>query len=133
MILGVGMDLVDLASFREQLALPGSAFVEGVFTAAERRACRCKPSGDPAQHLAARFAAKEAFIKAWSSARYGLPPDRLSTVLTEIEVVQDAWGRPRLRLHGDVASVIEPRGWTTHVSLTHDGGYCAATVLLSST
>ena len=74
MILGVGVDVVDVAAFREQLADAASRFATGVFTIGERQAAASRASGDAARHLAARFAAKEAFVKAWSTARFGRPP-----------------------------------------------------------
>ena len=55
----IGVDLVAVAPFREQLDLPGSRFAE-VFTPSERRTSAGKPGTDPARHLAARFAAKKA-------------------------------------------------------------------------
>ena len=58
MILGVGLDVVDVAAFREQLELPGTAFGRA-FTARERR----EAAGvNVAERLAARWGAKEAFI-----------------------------------------------------------------------
>ena len=58
-----------------------------------------------AESLAARWAAKEAVIKAWSSTRYGHPEviDPSPVDLREIEVRTDAWGRPAIRLHGAIA------------------------------
>lgn len=130
-MIGLGLDLVDLDGFRGQLAMAGSRFEEGVFTAGERRTARSRSSKDPAQHLAARFAAKEAFIKAWSSTMWGSAPPLKEADLLEIEVVQDAWGRPALRFHGAIAEHMSRNGWRAMVSLTHDGGYAAATVMLS--
>jgi holo-[acyl-carrier protein] synthase len=129
-VLGVGLDIVDLHAFGEQLALAGSRFEQGVFTAGERRASRSRPSKDPVQHLAARFAAKEAFVKAWSCALWGRPPAMERADLQEIEVVQDAWGRPKIVLHGKVAAAVD-EAWRVHLSLSHDGGMAAATVVIS--
>jgi holo-[acyl-carrier protein] synthase len=122
------MDIVDLAAFREQLAVPGSVFVEETFTPGERRASGGRAGDDPARHLAARFAAKEAFIKAWSGSRRGHAPKLTTVDLREIEVVHDAWGRPSLELHGTLAEVVGDVA--LQVSLTHDGGYAAAVVML---
>ena len=58
------------------------------------------------QRLAARFAAKEAFLKAWSGARAGRAPALESVDLREIEVVDDGHGRPALALHGAVAAAL---------------------------
>lgn len=131
MVRGLGLDLVDLSGFAEQLGQPGSAFEAGVFTAAERRAARSRPSGDPVRHLAARYAAKEAFVKAWSATARGRPPALRTVDLSEVELVQDAWGRPALRLHGRVGEIVAEAGWDVQVSLSHDGGMAGAVVVIS--
>lgn len=130
MIVGLGLDLVDIEAFRRQLDDPATTFVTGTFTPAERRSSRAKPSRDPARHLAARFAAKEAFVKAWSVANAGRAPVVARADLQEIEVVQDAWGRPSLRLHGLIGADLESRGWRSMLSISHDGGMAAAVVVL---
>lgn len=131
MIRGLGLDVVDLAGFRAQLDVPGSTFEEATFTLAERREARLRPDDDPARHLAARYAAKEAFLKAWSGGRWGASPVLPGVDLREIEVSSDAWGRPSLRLHGVLASAVAPelRWW---VSLSHDGGVVAAVVVVDA-
>lgn len=128
MIVGVGTDLVALDAFRAQLGVPGTAFVEGTFTEGEVREARSRPDGDVGRHLAARFAAKEAFVKAWDGSNFGLPPVKHRADLREIEVVCDAWGRPSIRTHGHVAQVTV--GLLAHVSLTHDGDLASAVVVL---
>ncbi len=131
MTLGLGVDVVCLAGFRDQLADPASRFVFGVFTQQERATAAEKPGADPAPHLAGRFAAKEAFVKAWSSAHFGHPPSLGLLDLREVEVVNDAYGRPSLRLHGAVARAMERLGPVrVLVSLSHDGPVAMAQVLL---
>lgn len=120
-IVGVGVDLVHVSTFAAQLHEPGTRFAKA-FTPGERRAARAKAdtTGSEAQHLAARWAAKEAVLKAWSSTVYG-SPDVIAPAavdLREIEVRGDAWGRPAIRLHGAVAEVLA--GHTVLVSLSHD-------------
>ena len=111
---GVGVDVVGITAFAAQLEEPGTRFAR-VFTPAERRTARGE-----AQRLAARWAAKEAVVKAWSSTRFGRPevidPDHVD--LREIEVRTDAWGRPAIRLHGEVARGMD--GLTVLLSLSHD-------------
>ncbi len=118
---GVGVDVVGVSAFAEQLDQPGTRFA-GVFTPGERRTA----AGDP-QRLAARWAAKEAVIKAWSSTYAGrpdpLPRDRVD--LREIEVRTDAWGRPTIRLHGEIARGMA--AYTVLVSLSHDPAADTAT------
>src|SRR5581483_12009915 len=63
-VVGVGLDVVDVASFAEQLALPGSRFA-GFFRTGERAEIAARGGG--VVHWAARWAAKEALIKAWST------------------------------------------------------------------
>ncbi len=129
MIAGVGVDLVALPAFAAQLADPASRFAEAAFSAAERDdAARV---GDRVSHLAARFAAKEAFIKAWSGGRRGLEPALGHVVLQEIEVVLDDWGRPALRLHGATRAAFERDGPARiHCSLSHDGPTAVAFVVV---
>jgi holo-[acyl-carrier protein] synthase len=119
----LGVDLVDVPEFAEQLSDTASGFVDGTFTAREQRTAK----GD-ARRLAARFAAKEAFIKAWSGSRRGQPPLLARIDLREIEVVDDGYGRPGLRLHGTVAEAVGPVA--THLSLSHDGRSAIAFVTI---
>ena len=86
--------------------------------------------------MAARWAAKESFVKAWSAALYGQPPVifEADLVWSEIEVIQDRWGRPLLAFHGKVAQAVkESVGHVRcHLSLTHDGPVASAVVVLES-
>ncbi len=127
-ILGVGVDLVHVTTFADQLDQPGTRFAEA-FSPGERSDARSGPS-NPARHFAARWAAKEAVIKAWSASMYGEAPVMDEGVHHLIEVVPDAWGRPRIRLHGEVAKRLS--GHTLEVSLSHDGDYATAYVILSA-
>ncbi|MCK6509578.1 holo-ACP synthase [Myxococcota bacterium] len=130
-VLGVGFDVVSVAAFSLQLQDPASCFVEEVFTLAERRIARSRAGQQPARHFAARFAAKEALIKAWSSALFGQPPPLPHLSLREIEVIHDAYSRPALRFHGQVSDAIQALfPYTTHLSLSHDGDTAAAIVLI---
>ena len=133
-ILGVGLDVVDVAGFAEQLADEASGFAAATFRPAERRN-EGTDRERQARHLAGRFAAKEAFVKAWSSARRGRPPalapDDLD--LRDIEVVDDGFGRPGLKLHGAVCRAVAelaPSPEAIHLSVSHDGGTAAAVVVL---
>ena len=130
-VIGVGIDVVDLERFAESLRrTPGLS--ERLFTPGEARLGLAS--------LAARFAAKEAFVKAWSGARAGRPPQLPTIDLREIEVVDDGHGRPALRLHGDVARALAQLAeelqiaapLRTHLSLSHDPPTAAAVVLLSA-
>lgn len=127
-VVGIGVDLVHVPAFADQIGLPGSRF-EAVFLPGERRDASGRSSSDPARHLAARWAAKEAVIKAWSASVFGEAPVMDEHVHHLIEVVTDAWGRPRIRLHGQVSQHLN--GHTVELSLSHDGDYATAYVILS--
>lgn len=124
----VGTDIVHIPALAAQLATPGSRFT-AVFTDRELRACAGKP--DTAASLAARWAAKEAYIKAWSQSLYGsapvLAPDAVD--FAEIEVVPDAFGRVAIALRGEVARVGPA---AESLSLSHDGDYAVAVCLVES-
>ncbi|MBX6765714.1 MAG: holo-ACP synthase, partial [Actinomadura rubrobrunea] len=116
MIVGVGVDVVDVARFERALArTPGLR--DRLFTERER--------GLAVQSLAARFAAKEAVAKALGAPR-GLR-------WTDAEVRRADDGRPTLRVTGTVARAAADRGVTHwHVSLSHDGGIATAVVIVES-
>ena len=126
-ILGVGVDLVHVPTFAEQLDVPGSRFA-GVFTPGERS--DVAERGGEARHWAVRWAAKEAVVKAWSASLFGQPAVMGDEVFGLIETVTDAWGRPRVRLHGEVAQHLA--GCLVEVSLSHDGDHAIAYAILAS-
>lgn len=133
MILGIGVDVVDIAAFREQLADPASSFVSGSFTAGEQRDVQQRPAQDKTQHYAVRYAAKEAWLKAWSGARRGRTPALPRVDLRDIEVVMDPHHRPALRFHGHVADALSDLGpFRAHLSMSHDGPTATAFVILES-
>ncbi len=113
MIVGVGIDVVDIARFARSLErTPGLAV--RLFTEAERV---LHP-----RSLAARFAAKEALAKA-----LGAPA---GMAWKDAEVRKDVSGRPLLHVEGTVAAVADRLGVTSwHISLSHDGGLAVAVVI----
>jgi len=114
-------------AFAEQLELPESRF-QGMFTPGER--ADIAERGGTARHWAVRWAAKEAVVKAWSASMFGEPPILGDEALAQIETVTDAWGRPRIALHGEVAR--ELADFSLDVSLSHDGDHAIAYVVLSA-
>jgi holo-[acyl-carrier protein] synthase len=121
-ILGVGIDLVRIARIRQAIARWQDRFLERVFTDGELAYARRRR--DPAEHLAARFAAKEAALKALGT---GLS---MGVRRRELEVQRARGEPPRLALSGRTAALGVARGVRTfHVSLTHDGEYAMAQVL----
>ena len=127
-IIGVGIDLVCISEFAEQVDRPGTVFAE-TFTPGERRDAADK-SSVAARHLAARWAAKEAVIKAWSGSRFAQRPVLPEGIHRDIEVVTDMWGRPKVRLTGAIAEHLAEV--TIHVSLTHEGDTAAAVAILET-
>ncbi|MBT0568269.1 holo-ACP synthase [Williamsia sp. CHRR-6] len=125
-VIGVGIDVVSIPEFAEQLRQPGTSFAQR-FTVGERRDA-ASGSGGEAHHLAGRWAAKEAVIKAWSVSRFARSPALPVIRHSDIEVVTDTWGRPAIRLAGDIAEHL--RETTVHISLTHDGPTAAAVAIL---
>lgn len=129
MILGLGVDLVDVEGFRELCR--SQPFLAATFTADERSYASGVGHGVPEAHLAARFAAKEAAVKALDAACALLGVSPPAVPLGDIEVVRDQRGRPALCWHrraAEVAGALEVR--RAHVSLTHDGRGAAAVVAL---
>ena len=114
MILGVGIDVVDIERFAESLERTTS-LRERLFTPAESRLQLAS--------LAARFAAKEALAKA-----LGAPGDMH---WHDAEVLSESSGRPVLTMRGTVEARAAALGVTTvHLSLSHDAGIASAVVVL---
>ncbi len=113
MIAGVGTDLVEVARLGQSLDRTPT-LRERLFTPAE--------AGLPLESLAARFAAKEALAKALGA------PGGLSW--QDAEVFTGDGGRPQLELSGAVAE--RAAGLRVHLSLSHDGGFALAFVVLES-
>ena len=116
MIIGVGTDLVDVARFEESIDRTPT-LRERLFTPTE--------AGLEPESLAARFAAKEALAKALGA------PGGLSW--QDAEVVTATDGRPSFALSGTVAARAADLGVeSVHLSLSHDGGFALAFVVLES-
>ncbi|HZA50190.1 MAG TPA: holo-ACP synthase [Myxococcaceae bacterium] len=119
-IVGLGLDVCAVDRIQRILQSPrGGRFLERVYTPAERDVCGKR--ADAASAYAARFAAKEALVKA-----LGAPP---GLRWQEMEIVRES-GAPRFRLSGAAAEEVRQRAVRIHLSMTHDGGVAAATVVL---
>lgn len=113
MIVGIGVDLVDVPRFEEHLART-PRLLPRLFAPAERV---LKP-----RSLAARYAAKEALIKALGGSD--------GVHWTDIEVTSEPSGRPVFALSGETAATIAARGVTAvHLSMSHDAGLATAYVV----
>ncbi len=122
MILGLGLDLVSIPRFERFVARRGERGLRRVFTPGELEYCRSLPA--PAPSFAARFAAKEAFLKALGTGLAG-------HCWTDVEVVRAESGEPSLQLHGAAAETVRRRGVTAwHLSLTHTADLAGAVVVL---
>lgn len=117
MIIGIGVDLVDIPRFEAAIART-PRLRERLFAPAERM---LKPHS-----LAARYAAKEALIKALGGSD--------GVHWTEIEVASERSGRPVFALSGSTAETVVARGiLTVHLSMSHDGGLATAYVIAEGT
>lgn len=119
---GIGTDIVGVERLAGSLRR-STAFAEAVFSPEERRYCEAQAR--PAQHFAARFAAKEAFLKALGRGIFD------GIALPDIEVVAGPAGQPQLRLGPTAAAALgEAGGAAALVSLTHEGGLALAFVVI---
>ncbi|MCY1079199.1 holo-ACP synthase [Archangium lansingense] len=119
-LLGLGMDICSVERIQRILDGPrADRFLARVYTEAERALCSGR--ADAASAYAARFAAKEALVKA-----LGAPP---GITWQDMEVVREG-GPPRFRLSGVALAEMEKRRAEAFLALTHDAGVAAATVIL---
>jgi holo-[acyl-carrier protein] synthase len=115
-IVGIGVDLVDIARFERTLERT-PRLLQRLFSPAEQTR--------PPRSLAARYAAKEALIKALGGSD--------GVHWTEIEITPEGSGRPWFTLTGSTAAVIADRGITgLHLSMSHDAGFATAFVVAES-
>jgi len=125
MILSIGIDIAEVYRIRETIART-PRFVERVFTAAEREYCESKGAA-AAQSYAARFAAKEAFLKALKTGWRG------KIGWQDIEVIVDEAGAPSLRITGEAVKIKNERGASRiHLSISHTSEHAIAQVILES-
>lgn len=124
MIFGIGTDIADIGRFQRFLDNDNAPLLRRLFTQRERETCLTRKKG-AAACLAARFAAKEAFLKALGT---GLR-DGLSW--HDMEVVNDGLGKPELLLSGRALERYrEGNIGRLLLSLSHDGGCAVAMVVL---
>jgi len=123
MIIGTGVDIVDIARFRGVLDRLNERFIIRIFTDAEQQ--YCSKRGDPVPHYAVRFAAKEALFKAlgtgWSK----------GVTWLDVEVQRDLEEAPLMRLNGEAARLSSAKGASRiHLSLSHSDHWALAMVIL---
>ncbi len=123
MILGVGIDLVEVGRIRDSLERLGERFARRILCPAEYEYCFSHT--DPSTHVAARFAAKEAVSKAFGTG--------IGTELgwLDIEVIRLESGSTQVRLQGAGTQLMERRSAKIiHLNLTHTGQYASAVAIL---
>ena len=125
MIFGTGTDIIEISRI-EKAATRTQAFLDKIFTENEQAYCEAQKTGKY-QSYAARYAAKEAFFKALGTGyRYGL-------AFKEIEVVNDALGKPEISVHGKVKAFVSERHIVRiHLSLSHIKETAVAFVILET-
>jgi holo-[acyl-carrier protein] synthase len=123
MIVSIGIDIIEVARIREVL-LRTPRFGERVFTPAERAYCDGR-GAVAAQHYAARFAAKEAALKALQTGWRG------GIGWQDVEIASRESGAPYLILHGVVKDLFNSSGATVaHLSMSHTMEHAIAEVVL---
>jgi len=123
MIVGSGIDLIEISRIQQSTERFGKRFLDRVYTAAEQAYCLRKRNA--AESLAARFAAKEAGAKA-----LGTGISRGVSWL-EIEVVREPGGRPTIRFHGRAAEIAGHLGVANvALSITHTATLSMASVVV---
>jgi holo-[acyl-carrier protein] synthase len=120
---GIGVDICKVERIADSLRRFGDRMRNRLFTPDEQ--AYCNHFMDPAPHLAARFAAKEAASKALGTGMSN------GVGWTQIEVVQPGGRVPTLRFTGVALERFQSMGASgSHLSLTHDGGFAVAYVVL---
>ncbi len=121
MILGIGIDITEIKKIEK--SVQSEAFQRKVFTPAELNAVdRFK---NKAEHLAGKFAAKEAFMKAVGA---GI---RQEVWFSQIEVLNDELEKPYINVNGEARARLQESGAKqVHVSISHSGGLAVAVVIL---
>lgn len=123
MISGIGIDIIEVARIEKQLGRVQERFLRRLFT--DREIAYCNRKRFQALHFAARFAAKEACLKAMGTG--------LSAGISwkDVEILNDEAGKPSVRLGGRAKALAEERGFrVVHVSMTHVKDIAAAVVVI---
>lgn len=125
MIGGVGIDLVEIARFKAAMSRHGDRFLVKIFTSRERNYCEGK--WNRLAHYTARFAAKEAVLKALGTGWSG------GIHWTDVEVTHGRSGEVGVKLIGAASAVARrKRIRTVHLNITHSERYAAAVAVAES-
>ena len=122
-ILGHGIDIVETARIRELLENHRERFLDRCFTPAEQRYC-ARNTKRYIEHLAGRFAAKEAVLKVLGTGWRG------NIAWTDIEILPEPSGQPKVTLSGECAKVARELGISRwHVSISHIETHATASAI----
>ena len=123
MIYGIGVDIIKIERFKKVLERWGDRLCKRVFTPQELAICQSK--AEPSRHLALRFAAKEAFLKALGRGMFQ------GIAWNDIEITNDPSGRPHMNVQGEAERLCREKGIKEiFVSISHEAEYGVAQVLL---
>jgi holo-[acyl-carrier protein] synthase len=123
MIVSIGIDIVEVYRISETIQRT-PRFAERVFTVKEREYCEAKGAA-AAQSYAARFAAKEAFLKALKTGWRG------KITWQDMEILNDSQGVPALEIKGEARILLENLGANKiHLSMSHTTDHAVAQVIL---
>jgi len=123
MILGMGLDMVEVSRIQRAMDRFGSRFLRRLFSPAEIAYCSGKVLR--AECLAGTFAAKEAFVKALGTGLSG------GISFLEVEVVRQRGAPPTIRVSGRAKEAVEKKGGKEVIlSISHDGGFALAAVVI---
>ena len=122
-ILGHGIDIVETARIRRSVEEHGQRFLDRVYTPAEQRYCAASPKRY-FEHLAGRFAAKEAVLKVLGTGWRG------GIAWTDVEVTKEPSGQPKIVLTGECARIADELGISRwHVSISHIETHATASAI----
>ena len=122
-ILGHGIDIVETARIRTLVDNHGAHFLDRVFTKSEQAYCAMNPKRY-FEHLAGRFAAKEAVLKVLGTGWRG------GIAWTDVEVVKEASGQPRIVLTGECERIAREQGISRwHISISHIETHATASAI----
>lgn len=123
MIFGTGVDIVEISRIKKSVEKWGDKFLNRVFTQKELDYARQRKF--VYQHLAARFAAKEAFFKALGDLSIN------NIEWRDVEIVNDKYGKPRINLLGSAKRIVaKKRISNIIISLSHTKSYAVANAIL---
>jgi len=120
MIIGLGNDIIEIGRVRKAVAK--KFFKDKVFTDTEQKYCESRGKNSAASY-AARFAAKEAFFKALGTG--------IILPLTDVEIINDERGAPKINLRGRAKTLAELKGVEkVFISLSHSRDFATATCII---